>query len=188
MKNDHHQLIFVATYGDLEAARTDFNDLERHLKHGMELRSAALVSKGADGAAEVLEAANRHGRAGAAIGAGIGLMFGLVFQPLLLGVLVGGAGGALVTALAEHELRSGLRTEVGSALENGTAVVLALAYPEGQAHVENTLIRAHSLTTLPMDKASVESIDEAVAAEVAKLHADSDATSAPGSDSAGTSS
>ena len=81
-----------------------------------------------------------------------------------------------------------LRFRIALSCAAAVAVVLALAYPEGQAHVENTLIRAHSLTTLPMDKASVESIDEAVAAEVATLHADSDATSAPGSDSAGTSS
>jgi uncharacterized membrane protein len=171
MKHDP-QLIIVAAYGNLDDAHTDFNDLERGLKHGMETRSAALVTKGADGQAEVSEAANRHGRTGTLMGAGVGLMFGLVFEPLLLGVLVGGAGGALVTALAEHELRSGLKTEVGDALENGTAVVLALSYSGGQARVENTLIRAHSIRSLQMDRASIKSIDDAVAQEIAKLHTD----------------
>lgn len=169
--DDEHQLIMVATYADLEAARSDFGELERRLKHGMELRSAALVTRDEHGRAEVVEAANRHGRSGALIGAGIGMLFGLVFDPLLLGVLVGGAGGAVAAAIAEHELRSGLRHEVGAALDDGTAVVLALVYPNGRSHVENSLYRANSITALRMDRATVKSIDDAVAAEVAKLRA-----------------
>lgn len=167
--DDDHQLILVAAYGDLEAARTDFFELERRLKHGMELRSAALVTKDAQGQAEVIEAANRHGRSGALIGAGIGVLFGLVFEPMLLSVLVGGAGGVVAAAIAEHELRIGLRHEVGAALDDGTAVVIALAYPNGRVDIENTLYRSHSITALRLDRATVNSIDEAVAAEVAKL-------------------
>lgn len=166
---DKHQLILIAAYGDLERARIDFRDLEGRLKHGAELRSAALVSKGDDGEAQVLEASNRHGRTAAGIGAGLGLLAGLVFQPVLLGVLVGGAGGALVAAIAEHELRSGLQHEVGAALDKGTAVILALVYPDGQSSIETTLDLANSIKVLELDRSTVKSIDEAVAAEIAKL-------------------
>ncbi len=172
--DDDHQLILVAAYGDLETARTDFGELERRLKHGLELRSAALVTKDDQGEAEVVEATNRHGRSGALIGAGVGVLFGLVFEPLLLGVLVGGAGGAVAAAVAEHELRTGLRHEVGEALDNGTAVVLTLVYPNGRSNVENTLYRAHSITALRLDRATVKSIDDAVAVEVAKLRPGAD--------------
>ena len=72
-------------------------------------------------------------------------------------------------AIAEHELRTGLRKGVGDALDNGTAVVLALAYPDGRGHVEEALTHAHSLTAMPMDSASLQSIDDAVAAEIKKL-------------------
>lgn len=171
MKHDH-QLVIIAAYGDLEAARTDFADLERRLAHGMELRAGALVTKDADGQAEVVEVANRHGRMGTMIGAGIGLLFGLVFEPLALAVVAGGAGGALVTAIAEHELRTGLRKGVGDALQNDSAVVVTLAYPNGGRDIENTLVRAKSFTELPMDKATMQSIDDAVAAEVAKIKSD----------------
>ncbi|MGV1005668.1 MAG: DUF1269 domain-containing protein [Candidatus Nanopelagicales bacterium] len=171
--SDKHQLILIAAYSDLEAAQTDFRDLEGRVKHGVELRSAALVTKGDDGEAQVLEATNRHGRLGAAIGAGLGLLAGLVFQPVLLGLVVGGAGGALVAAVAEHELRSGLKTEVGAALENGTAVVLALVYPDGESQIHTTLHRAASIRTVELDRSSVKSLDDAVAAEIAKLpHSD----------------
>lgn len=171
--SDKHQLILIAAYADLEAAQTDFRELEGRVKHGVELRSAALVTKGDDGEAQVVEASNRHGRMGTAIGAGLGLLAGLVFQPVLLGVLVGGAGGALATAIAEHELRSGLRHEVGAALDKGTAVLLALVYPDGQSQVETTLHRANSIRVVELDRSTVKSLDDAVAAEIAKLpHAD----------------
>lgn len=175
---DKHQLILIAAYADLEAAQTDFRDLEGRVKHGVELRSAALVTKGDDGEAQVVEAANRHGRMGAAIGAGLGLLAGLVFEPLLLGLVVGGAGGALVAAVAEHELRSGLKHEVGDALDKGTAVVLALVYPDGQSQVQTTLHRSNSIKVVELDRTTVKSLDDAVAAEIAKLpHADTPDTS-----------
>ena len=167
--DDDHQLVIIATYGDLDAAREDFNNLERRLKHGMELRAGSLVTKDENGTAAVVETVNRHGRTGALIGAGVGLLFGLVFEPLLLGVLVGGAGGALVTAVAEHELRTGIRKGVGEALDNGTAVVLALAYPNGRPHVNEALTRADSTTAIRMDSATMQGIDDVIAAEVAKL-------------------
>lgn len=167
--DDDHQLVIIATYGDLDLARQDFEELERRLKHGMELRAGSLVTKDAGGNAEVIEAANRHGRTGTLVGAGVGLLLGLVIQPVLLGVLIGGAGGALATAIAEHELRTSLRKDVGDALEDSTAVVLALAYPNGRGHVDEALIRAGSMTAVRLDKATMEGIDGIIAAEVAKL-------------------
>ena len=94
MKDDH-ELIVLAAYGDLEAARSDFEDVERARKHSLELRAAALVTKNAEGKPEVLEASNKHGRLGAGMGAGIGLLFGLLAPPLSLSLLVGAAAGVL---------------------------------------------------------------------------------------------
>ena len=170
MKDDH-QLVIIATYDDLDAARSDFVNLEGRLKHGMEVRAGALVTKDDHGQASVSELANRHGRMGTLMGAGIGLLAGLVIQPVLLGVLAGGAGGALAAAIAEHELRSGVRKDVGDALQNGTAVVIALVYPNGRGHVETALTRAKSFAEVRMDTATMQDIDDAVAAEVAKVQA-----------------
>jgi uncharacterized membrane protein len=58
MKDDH-ELIVIAAYDDLDAAKSDFEDVERGRKHSLELRAAALVTKNADGQPEVLEAANK---------------------------------------------------------------------------------------------------------------------------------
>ena len=168
MKDDH-ELIVIAAYGDLAAAKSDFEDVERGRKHGLELRAAALVTKNADGHPEVLEASNKHGRLGAGMGAGLGLLLGLFAPPLGLAVLVGAAAGGLAASFAEHELRSGLRHEIGEALEAGTGVIVAVVYPNGRAPLENTLIHARSLSELRLDKSTINTLDASIAEAMEKI-------------------
>jgi len=167
--DDDHQLIIIAAYGDIAVAREDFEELNRRFSHGMEARAAALVTRNAEGKPEVLEAANRHGRTAAAFGAGIGLLFGLLAPPLSLSVAVGAAAGVVLGSVAEHELRTGLRHEVGEALRDGTGVVVALAYPNGRTAIESSLWQSGSITVLRLDRATVRSIDEAVEDAMTKL-------------------
>ena len=174
--DDDHELLLVAAYGDLDTARVDFRDLESRLKHGLEFRGAALVSKNTDGHPEVVEAANRHGRLGAGMGAGMGLLFGMFAPPLGLSLLVGATVGGLAAAFAEHELRSGLRHEIGEALEAGTAVIITVVYPNGRGPVETTLHSADTVRVLRMDKTSIISLDEAVAEAMAQIGHQTDGT------------
>lgn len=167
--DDEHELVLVAVYADIETAKDDFGDLERSLKHGLEVRGAALVTKNAAGEAEVVEAANRHGRIGMGIGAGVGALFGLFAPPLGLSLLVGAATGGLMAAFAEHELRSGLRHEVAQALEAGTAVVISITYPNGRVPVENTLHHANDFVELTLDSSTVRSVEGAIADEMRKI-------------------
>jgi uncharacterized membrane protein len=171
---DDHELVLVAAYSDLETARTDFSDLERSLKHGLELRGAALVTKDEHGKPEVTEAANRHGRVGIGMGAGIGALFGLFAPPLGLSLLAGAAAGGLLASFAEHELRSGLRHEVGEALEAGTAVIIAVTYPNGRLPIENTLNRAETFRELRLDKNTVRSVEESIAEAMRKIGHETD--------------
>ncbi len=173
MKDDH-ELIVIAAYGDLETAKSDFNDIERGRQHSLEVRSAALVTKNADGHPEVLEAANKHGRLGAGMGAGVGLLFGLFAPPLGLSLLVGAAAGGLVASFAEHELRTGLRHEIGEALEADTGVILAVVYPNGRVPLENTLTHASSFKELRLDRSTITSLDESVAEAMEKIGHESD--------------
>jgi hypothetical protein len=69
MDHDHeHELVLVAACERLSSACTDFRDLAKRLKHGLEFRGAALVCKNADGRPDVVEAANRYGRMGTGLG------------------------------------------------------------------------------------------------------------------------
>ena len=175
MKDDH-ELVLVAAYADLETAREDFLDLERSLKHGLEVRGAALVTRDADGKPEVLEAANRHGRVGVGMGAGIGALFGLFAPPLGLSILVGAAAGGLLASFAEHELRSGLRHEIGEALEAGTGVIIAVTYPNGREPVENTVHHADTFRELQLDRSTVRSVEESIAEAMQKIGHSTDGT------------
>jgi hypothetical protein len=56
-----------------------------------------------------------------------------------------------------------LRHEIGEALEAGTAVIVSVVYRNGRASVESTLDRADTITELRMDRATINSLDEAVA-------------------------
>ena len=161
--DDDHQLVLIAGYRDLETARDDFGEVERRLKHGLEMRAAALVTKNAAGEPEVLEAANRHGRVGTAVGAGMGAIFGLFAPPLALSVLVGAAAGGLVAGFAEHELRGRLQHEVAEALESGTGVILSVVYPHGREPMELTLSNAQAFRELRLDKSTVNEIEGAIA-------------------------
>lgn len=161
--DDDHQLVLIAAYADLEQARTDFHELGERIKHGMELRAAALVGKDVDGLAKVVEAHNRHGRFAVGVGASLGLLLSLFVPPVGLTVLVGGAAAGLIASIAEHELRTGLRREIGEALEAGTGVVIAVVYPNGRIPAEITLVRATSISAVRMDNATINSIEKTVA-------------------------
>jgi uncharacterized membrane protein len=174
--DDEHELVLVAAYGDLDTASSDFRELESRLKHGLEFRGAALVSKNTDGHPEVVEAANRHGRLGAGMGAGMGLLFGLFAPPLGLSLLVGATVGGLAAAFAEHELRSGLRHEIGAALEAGTAVIITVVYPNGRRPVETTLHNADTVCELRMDKTTITSLEGAIAEAMAQSGHQTDGT------------
>jgi uncharacterized membrane protein len=167
--DDDHELILVAAYEDVDTARVDFLNLEKRLKHGLEFRGSALVCKNADGHPEVVEAANRHGRMGAGMGAGMGLLFGMFAPPLGLSLLVGATVGGLVALFAEHELRSGLRHEIGEELEAGTAVIITVVYPNGRAPVETTLENADTVREMRMDKSTINGLDRAVAEAMAQI-------------------
>ena len=176
MKDDH-ELIVIAAYDDLDAAKSDFEDIERGRKHGLELRAVAIVTKNADGQPEVLEASNKHGRLGAGLGAGMGLLLGLFAPPLGLSLLVGAAAGGVVASFAEHELRSGLRHEIGEALESGTGVIVAVVYRNGRAPLENTLTNANAFRELRLDKSTINTLDASVAEVMETLKAGTTDTS-----------
>jgi uncharacterized membrane protein len=161
--DDDHELVLVAAYTDLDRARSDFDELCTRIKHGMELRATALVTKDADGHPEVVEAENRHGRIALGVGASMGLLVGMLVPPIGLSVLVGGAAAGLVAAVAEHELRIGLRHEIGEALEAGTGVVMAVVYPNGRMPVEITLSHALKIEAVRLNKSTITSIEKAVA-------------------------
>ncbi len=175
--DDDHELVLIAAYRDLDTAQTDFDEVERRLKHGMEMRAAALVRKNAEGEPEVIQASNRHGNVALGVGAGVGALVGLFAPPLGLSLLVGAAAGGLLGAFAEHELRVRLQHEVGEALEAGTAVILSVVYPHGREPMELTLTNASAFRELRLDKSTINEIEGVITEVMEKVKTDTPGTS-----------
>lgn len=175
--DDDHELVLIAAYRDLESAQTDFDEVERRLKHGLEMRAAALVRRNPAGEAEVLEATNRHGKVAVGVGVGLGALVGLFAPPLGLSLLVGAAAGGLLGVFAEHELHTHLQHEVGEALEVGTAVILAVVYPHGREPMELTLQNANAFRELRLDKSTINEIEGVITEVMAKVKSDTTDTS-----------
>ena len=74
-----------------------------------------------------------------------------------------------MTAFAEHELRSGLRHEVAEALEKGTGVIVAWVYPGGYEGFMSSVEGAGTVKELSIDKQTIKSLDDAVAAATAQV-------------------
>ena len=168
MRHHEQDLLLIAAYRDLDNARTDFGEIDRRAAKHAEIRSAVLAIKNAVGEPELVEAYNRHGGMGVGIGAGMGLLFGLLAGPIGISLLVGAAAGGLVAAFADHEVRSGLRHEVAEALEAGTAVIIAWVFPTGVEAIESAFENADAVKELPIDKQTITTLDEAIAAAMAQ--------------------
>jgi hypothetical protein len=84
--------------------------------------------------------------------------------------------GGLVASFAEHEVRTGLRQEIGEALEAGTAVIISVVYPNGRAPVETTLTGADTIRELRMDKSTITTLESAVAEAMAQIGHSTDGT------------
>lgn len=167
--DDDHQLVLIAAYPDLESAQTDFDEVERRQKHGLELRAAALVKKNADGRPEVVEAANHHGSIAVGLGAGLGALFGLFAPPLGLALFVGAASAGVVAGIVEHELRIRLQHDVGELLEPGTAVILSVVFPHGREAMEHTLGNARAFRELRLEKSTMAGIEDEMVALMSKI-------------------
>lgn len=165
--NENSHLILIAGYADLEAARRDFAFLrERLSKRRFEIRDALLVTKDADGKPRVTESGNHLIREGAGLGIAIGALVGLFTPPILATMALGAAAGVVVAKFADHELRTGLRHEIGTALDAGTAVVIVILPPESKWAVEQVLSGSRAKTVVPMDDSTIRSIEAVVAEEM----------------------
>jgi hypothetical protein len=166
--DDDHELILIAAYRNLDSAKTDFRELEKRVKHGLEVKAAALVTKDADGQPHVVEAHNKHGRVAAGMAPGWACCSACSCRRSASRCWSAGRPGRW-SSFADHEVRTGLKREVGEALQAGTGVVICLVYPNGRGPMESTLYRADDFRAVRMDRTSIESLDALVAEEMAKI-------------------
>src|SRR5689334_21261862 len=125
--SEDNALVIVAGYQDIDAARSDFENLTgRANAKTLPLQGAVLVGKDAEGNGVLLDTGNKLGRRGAAWGAGAGLAVGLFSPALLASAAFGAAAGALAGTFAQHRITSGLGDKIGEALAAGSALIIAV--------------------------------------------------------------
>ena len=133
----------VAAYGDLDLAREDFAAVEDlATAHELHLDDAALLRHDGDGHVEIVRHDARSMSRGAEGGVIVGALIGLMFPPALVGMLVGavaaGGVGAAAGNLWGGFTRSEL-TELGGAVEEGEAAIVAIGSQAFAGEVEQAL-------------------------------------------------
>jgi len=118
-----HLSTTVAVYDGLDAAETDWVEVEKYADWGvLDLADAALVSRADDAITPV----QRHSHRGWGKGAIAGAVVGILFPPSALGgAVVGAAGGGLVATLNRSLDRHDIH-EMGELMREGTIALVVL--------------------------------------------------------------
>lgn len=126
------QLIAITFASEDTAAqvRAALRQLQRSGR--LSLYDAAVLSKGADGTLHVRDEIDRDMKIGAGLGGALGLLFSFAFP--LVGLVIGGVGGALVGKALDRDIDQQFITELGTALKPGDSALCVLVR-EGEADV-----------------------------------------------------
>jgi uncharacterized membrane protein len=173
-------IVFAASYDTLDAAEADYHAVrELYLASGLiDTYDAAVITRDDDGKVRIVAKHEQPTRRGAWRGLGIGLAGGALVAlfpavGLGAGLLVGGAGGAGLGAMAGH-VAGGLRRadlkDLGELLDNGHSGLVVVTASDLGNRVEQAIRHASGLTRkqLKADETLVErDIDEAASVPAA---------------------
>lgn len=126
MSEDKYEMMVVAFDGE-DAAEQVLDALKAlEGEHVIDLKSAAVVVRRADGKVRIKETKDFDARQGAIGGAVAGGLLGLLRGGLLKGAILGAAGGAAAGKVVDLGLEDDFLKEVGESLGTGTSAVVAL--------------------------------------------------------------
>jgi len=149
-------VVFAASYENQDDAIADYDAVHEYYTSAglIDTYDAAVITREDDGKVKVVKKHEQPTRQGAWAGLGVGLVGGALvalFPAIALagGLLVGGAAGAGLGALAGHVAggmsRSDLK-DLGELLDEGQSGLVVIAATDMEAHVEAELKRAAKVT------------------------------------------
>ena len=167
-------VVLAGSYDSEDAAVADYEAVhDIYTELGIiDTYDAAVISRHTDGKVKIVKKHEQPTRQGAWGGLGIGLVGGALVAlfPAVgigAGLLLGGAGGAGLGALAGHVAagmsRSDLK-ELGELLDDGQSGLIVVAATDVERRVEEAIKRADKLTKKQLradEKALEKEIDEA---------------------------
>ncbi len=165
--------VIVAAYPAVDPAEHDFDALVRRVKEKqVQSEGVILVERDAGGRVTVTQTGDHQGRTGMGWGGGVGVVVGLLSPPLLASVAVGGAAGGLAGKFARHRVGSGLEKNLGEQLRPGSAAIIAMVDGDDRLAAEQTLAGSLAKSVVPMGKAGVRGLKEAVTEAAGKFSPD----------------
>jgi uncharacterized membrane protein len=121
--------VFVAAFDNEKQAGEALKDFRAMDREGsIDLIDAAVVVRGQDGKVSFQETADPSGKKWATRGAIAGGLVGLIFPPsIIVGAVVGGAGGGVWGKIRDKGFKDEDLKAVGDSLEPGTSAIIAIA-------------------------------------------------------------
>jgi uncharacterized membrane protein len=121
--------VFVAAFDNEKQAGEALKDFRAMDREGsIDLIDAAVVVRGQDGKVSFQETADPSGKKWAKRGAIAGGLVGLIFPPsIIVGAVVGGAGGGVWGKVRDKGFKDEDLKTVGDSLEPGTSAIIAIA-------------------------------------------------------------
>jgi uncharacterized membrane protein len=121
--------VFVAAYSNETSAGVALDDLKSMERAGsIKLVDAALVVRDTEGKVHFEETADPSGKKLAKRGAIAGGLVGLIFPPsIIVGAVVGGAGGGVWGKIRDKGFKDDELKAVGESLSPGSSAIIAIA-------------------------------------------------------------
>lgn len=154
--------LYLAYYGDADAAKLDYDDLKSLASADViKIEAIALMSRDADGKIHVKDS-DHSGRKGAGIGAAVGLVVGAIFPPsLLAGAVAGGLVGGGTGSLISRHRRSDIKADLETHMPPDSSAVVAVFEEIWVDQVEKALSRAANVEKEALDDSSEKSVKQA---------------------------
>ena len=139
--------LYIAAYGDADAAQEDFDALKGLVKDGVIFMDVAvLVSRDDEGKLTVKENAHEVAKGGM-VGAFGGLVLGLIFPAgVIAATVVGGAAGAGLGGLMSHHREHEIKKELEDVLPPNSSGIVAIFDEVWVAQVEKALAKPRRST------------------------------------------
>src|SRR3954466_11639215 len=133
--------VFVAVYSDETSAGVAVDDLKSMERAGsIKLVDAALVVRDAEGKVHFEETSDPSGKKLGKRGAIAGGLVGLIFPPsIIVGAVVGGAGGGLWGKVRDKGFKDADLKAIGNSLQPGSSAIIAIAEDKVVEHLEKGL-------------------------------------------------
>ncbi len=122
----NYEMVVVAFEDEYKADEVLSTLKQLDVEATVDLKSAAVVKRDAEGKVKIKETKDFDAKQGAIGGAVAGGLLGLLTGKLLVGALVGAAGGAVAGKGIDLGLNDEYLQSVGESLRSGTSAIVAL--------------------------------------------------------------